>query len=148
MRFFIIQKRQMRLLKKLKKKKIKGEEITDLENVVDYLEEKELKILLIFNIESINMKKCSSTGKFTLIGSFSDDITESIIFDFILTYPSNEIKCELDKAEKSEKIEISCKLHSSFELVESILIEQKIIKKKYKEIFIIQKKRIQISNKY
>ena len=35
---------------------------------------------------------------------------------------------------------MTCKFHSSFELVESILIEQKIIRKKYKEIFIIQKK--------
>ena len=126
-------------IQKIKEKKIKGEEITDLENVVDYLEEEE-KVIPIFNIESINMEKCSSSGIFTLTGSFSEDITESMIFDFALTYPSNEVKCELDEAEKGEKIEMTCKFHSSFELVESILIEQKIIRKKYKEIFIIQKK--------
>ena len=126
-------------IQKIKEKKEKAEEITNLENVVDYLEEEE-KVIPIFNIESINMEKCSSSGIFTLTGSFSEDITESMIFDFALTYPSNEVKCELPEAEKGENIEITCKLHSSFELVESILIEQKIIRKKYKEIFIIQKK--------
>ena len=126
-------------IQKIKEKKEKAEEITDLENVVDYLEEEE-KVIPIFNIESINMEKCSSSGIFTLTGSFSEDITESMIFDFALTYPSIEVKCELDEAEKGEKIEMTCKFHSSFALVENILIEQKLIRKKYKEIFIIQKK--------
>jgi hypothetical protein len=61
-------------------------------------------------------------------------------FDFTLTYPLTEVKCEFDEAEKNEVIEMTCKLHTSFSLVESILIEQKLIKKKNKEIFIIQKK--------
>ena len=132
-------KRTDEAFQKIKLKKQKGEEITDLENIVYYLEE-EVKIIPINNIESIIIEKCSSFGKFTLIGSFSEDITKSMKFDFVLTYSSNEVKCEFDKAVKGEKIEMICKLHSSFELVESILIEQKLIRKKYKEIFIIQKK--------
>ena len=132
-------KRTDEAFQKIKLKKQKGEEITDLENIVYYLEE-EVKIIPINNIESIIIEKCSSFGKFTLIGSFSEDITKSMKFDFVLTYSSNEVKCEFDKAVKGEKIEMICKLHYSFELVESILIEQKLIRKKYKEIFIIQKK--------
>ena len=110
-------------IKKIKEKKANGEDITDLENIVDYYEE-EVKITPLFTIDSIsNIEKCSSSGKFTLIGSFSDDISESMKFDLTLAYPSNEVKCEFDEAEKGEKIEMTCKLHKSFKLAESIVIE-------------------------
>ena len=122
----------------VKAKKERGEDITDLEYIADYYEE-EVKPTPQFTINSINVEKCSS-GKFILTGYFSDDITESMKFDFTLTYPLTEVKCEFDEAEKNEVIEMTCKLHTSFSLVESILIEQKLIKKKNKEIFIIQRK--------
>ena len=53
-----------------------------------------------------------------------------------------EFKCELPGGKKDEQIEIICKAHVGFELVEALIIEQKMIKKKNKEIFIIKKKEI------
>ena len=118
-----------------------GEQITDLEYIVDYFEE-EVKPTPLFTISEIDMNKCKSNGKFILTGSFSDDIDESIKFDFNLAYPANEVKCEFDEATKGQTIEMTCKLHSAFSLAESIIIEQKLIKKKNKEIFIVKKEKI------
>ena len=117
-----------------------------MENIIDYYEE-EVKLTSIFSIDSINKDKCSSSGKFTLTGSFSDDISKSMKFDLALAYPSYEVKCEFDEAEKDETIEMTCKLHSSFKMAESIIFEQKLIKKKNKEIFIIKKKNSNFHNK-
>ena len=131
-------------IKEIKAKKERGEQITDLENIVDYFEE-EVKPTPLFTISDIDMNKCKSNGKFILTGSFSDDIDESIKFDFNLAYPANEVKCEFDEATKGQTIEMTCKLHSAFSLAESIIIEQKLIKKKNKEIFIIQRKEFTFS---
>ena len=122
----------------IRARRANGEDITDLEYIADYYEE-EVKPTPLFTIDNINIEKCSS-GKFILTGYFSDDMSESMKFDLTLTYPLTEVKCEFDEAEKNEVIEMTCKLHSSFSLVESILIEQKLIKRKGKEIFIIQRK--------
>ena len=50
------------------------------------------------------------------------------------------MKCELDKAKKNEPIEIVCKVHIGFGLVEAFIIEEKIMQKKNKELFIINRK--------
>ena len=131
-------------IKEIKARRDRGEQITDLENIVDYFEE-EVKPTPLFTISEIDMNKCKSNGKFILTGSFSDDIDESIKFDFNLAYPANEVKCEFDEATKGQTIEMTCKLHSAFSLAESIIIEQKLIKKKNKEIFIIQRKEFTFS---
>ena len=52
------------------------------------------------------------------------------------------MKCELDKAKKNEPIEIVCKVHVGFGLVEAFIIEEKIIQKKNKEFIYYKKKRI------
>ena len=122
----------------IKKKKQNGESVTDLADIVDYYEQ-EVKPTPLFTISSVNMDKCSTNGKFTIRGSFSDDMTDSIKFDFYITYPSSEVNCEFNGAKKSDTIEMTCKVYTEFNSVEKILIEQKLIKKKNKEIFIIQK---------
>ena len=124
------------LIEDIKRRKENGEEITDLANIVDYFEEK-VEVTPLFSISSINIDSCSSTGKFIITGSFSDDIKESIKFDFVLTYPSSEINCQFDEANKNENINITCKSYDAFYKVEKILIEQRLIKKKNREIFII-----------
>ena len=131
-------------IKEIKARRDRGEQINDLEYIVDYFEE-EVKPTPLFTISDIDMNKCKSNGKFILTGSFSDDIDESIKFDFNLAYPANEVKCEFDEATKGQTIEMTCKLHSAFSLAESIIIEQKLIKKKNKEIFIIQRKEFTFS---
>ena len=73
-------------------------------------------------------------------------MTKSMKFDLTLTYPLTEVKCEFDEAEKKNVIEMTCKLHSAFSLAESIIIEQKLINKKNKEIFIIQRKEFTFTN--
>ena len=122
----------------IKKKKQNGESVTDLADIVDYYEQ-EVKPTPLFTISSVNMDKCSTNGKFTIRGSFSDDMNDSIKFDFYMTYPSSEVNCEFNGAKKSDTIEMTCKVYTEFNSVEKILIEQKLIKKKNKEIFIIQK---------
>ena len=128
-------------IKLIREKKANGEDIYDLENIIDYYEE-DTPMIPFFTINSINASECSSEGKFIMSGYFSEDMNESLKFDFFLDYPASEVKCEFDEAEKNEIIEMTCKLHFNFRLVESFIIEQKLIKKKYKEIFVIQQKQI------
>ena len=52
------------------------------------------------------MDKCNTLGKLTLTGTFSNDIEESVNFDLPLTYPSAEIKCELNSIQKNVKTNI------------------------------------------
>ena len=51
-------------------------------------------------------------------------------------------QCEFDETKKNNKKEIVCKVHDVFKLVEALMLEQKLIKKKNKEMFIINKKDI------
>lgn len=50
------------------------------------------------------MDECGTTGKFIFKGSFTDDITESIKFDLLMTYPESEVKCEYIEANKNENV--------------------------------------------
>ena len=102
----------------------------------------DIKITPFFNIDSINMDNCAKQGKLILKGSFSDDIDLSIKFDLLLTYPLEEMKCEIDKPKKNEQVEVVCKVHIGFYSVETFIIEEKIIHKKNKELFIIKRKEI------
>ena len=64
-----------------------------------------------------------------------------------MNYPLSEAKCEFDETKKNNKIDIVCKVHEGFKLVEAFIFEQKIIKKKNKEMFIINKKEISFDTK-
>ena len=123
----------------IRRKKANNEAINELANIFDYYEE-DIKITPFFNIDSINMDNCAKQGKLILKGSFSDDIYLSIKFDLLLTYPLEEMKCEIDKPKKNEQVEVVCKVHIGFYSVETFIIEEKIIHKKNKELFIIKRK--------
>ena len=128
-------------IEKVKNKKQKGEKINELENIIDYYEE-EVKFPPRFTIDSVNMDECKNEGIFKFTGRFSDDNLISVRTDLFLGYPLSEAKCEFDKAKKNSKKEIVCKVHDVFKLVEALMLEQKLIKKKNKEMFIINKKYI------
>ena len=128
-------------IERVKNKKQKGEKINELENIIDYYEE-EVKFPPGFTIDSVNMDKCKNKGIFKFIGRFSDDVQKSVRTDLFLNYPLSEVKCEFDETKKNNKKEIVCKVHDVFKLVEALMLEQKLIKKKNKEMFIINKKDI------
>ena len=125
-------------IKKNKEKLEKNEAVNALTNVVDYYSEKvEVNAL---TLEAINMDKCNTLGKLTLTGTFSNDIEESVNFDLHLTYPSAEIKCELNNIQKNVKTNIICKTKTEINSIQNIVIESRIIKKKNQELFYIQGK--------
>ena len=105
-------------IEEVKRKKANNEEIPELGNIVDFYEE-EVKITPSFIIDSVDMDECGSTGKFIFKGSFTDDITESIKFDLLMTYPESEVKCEYIEAKKNENVEMTCKVHEGFKSVEA-----------------------------
>ena len=123
-------------LEEIKRKKANNETITDLAYVVDYYEE-EVKVTPTFTSNNLYIDGCNTTGKFFLSGSFSDDV-KSMKIDLVLTYPLTDVKCEFDDAEKNEIINMTCKVHVGFYYVENIFFEQRLIKKKNKEMFIIK----------
>ena len=132
-------------IKEVKEKKAKNEELNELADIVDYLEEK-VELNKIFNIEYVkDADKCEGTGKFTLVGTFTDNIAEDIKFDLPLTYPNEVLKCELTKAKKKDKKEITCKASFGFKNIDSLIFEQRLIKKKNKEIIIIPNKLIKLN---
>ena len=125
-------------IKKNKEKLEKNEAVNALTNVVDYYSEKvEVNAL---TLDAINMDKCNTLGKLTLTGTFSNDIEESVNFDLSLTYPSAEIKCELNSIQKNVKTNIACKTKTEINSIQNIVIESRIIKKKNQELFYIQGK--------
>ena len=132
-------------IKEIKEKKAKNEYISEYDDIVDYLEE-ELKIHPVFNIDDIKeIDTCGNTGKFILVGAFTDDITEDVKFDLPLTYPSDILKCEMFTSKKNDKIEITCKSSFGFKDVQNIVFEQRLITKKNKEIVIIPYKQINLN---
>ena len=132
-------------IRKIKEKRENNEDISDLENIIDYYETQiETNIL---NLESIDMNKCNTTGKFTIIGTFSNDIEEKINFDLPLTYPNVEIQCELNEVSGNTLTTITCKSLSTIISIENVVIEKKMIKKKNKELFLIEGKNFILNEK-
>ena len=128
-------------IERVKNKKQKGEKIKELENIIDYYEE-EVKMPPGFTIDSIDMDQCKNEGIFKFTGRFSDEIQKSVRTDVFLNYPLNEAKCEFEETKKNNKKEMVCKVHEGFKLVEAFMLEQKLIKKKNKEMCVINQKDI------
>ena len=93
------------------------------------------------------MDSCYATGQLILTGLFLNDIEENINFDLPLTYPNSELKCELKEVEKNITTSIKCKVQTEFKLVESIVIESRLIKRKNKELFYIKGKTFNFTEK-
>ena len=118
------------------------ENMTELEECVDYsVEENKNKIppaLDIISIDEENFKP--DKGKLKIIGKFSEDINEEIVFDLPLTFPLSSIKCKVTEAKKDEEVELTCKVQSHFKLVKSFAIEKRMIKHRFKEVVLVKNK--------
>ena len=134
------------LIKEVENKKSQGFKMNKLKDIIDYYFEKDIKAP-IFNIDSISINDCQKKGKIYLIGELSDDISEKIKFNLPLLYPNSEIKCELDKANKNSKMNITCKTQKQINSFNKLIIEPRLIKKKNQEILFIKGKEINFSGK-
>ena len=121
--------------------------LTDLAECIDYYEE-ENKIYIppSFQISSVeNLDKCNTEGKFRIKGKFSSDINDQMTFMLPLTFPSSEVKCKVYETKAEEEVEIICKIQKGFKLVDTFVIEDRMIKKRHKEMIFIKNKNIPIS---
>ena len=118
------------------------ENMTELEECIDYsVEENKNKIPPSLDIISIDEEKFKpDRGKLKIIGKFSEDVNEEIIFDLPLTFPLSSVKCKVTEAKKDEEVEFTCKVQSPFKLVKSFAIEKRMIKKRFKEVVLIKSK--------
>ena len=116
--------------------------ISELLEVIDFYEEinknKFPPILEIISLQGI--EECSGNGKFIMIGIFSEDITEEIIFTFSLSFPKVKVKCTIDEAQKNVEVLINCKVQKKFTKVKSLVINQRMIRKRNKELFFLKSK--------
>ena len=124
-------------IEEIRRKKANNEEVSALENIFDYYEE-DIKIPPSFHEIALNIDNCKDTGVFILTGTFSGDIKEPMKFDIFLTYPEREAKCELEPVKRNENVNITCKVYLGFQYVEALLMEQIIVKKKGKELFVLE----------
>ena len=85
-------------------------------------------------------------GKLRIIGKFSEDITDKMEFEIPLTYPSIKLKCKVIKAKANEEIEIICKTQKEFKHIKNIIFEQRMIKKRFKEMVFIKSKTLSFGN--
>ena len=135
-------------INKTKARKNANETLTDLAECIDYSEQEEIispPILDIINIE--NFDRHCPKGKLTLKGKFSSQIREEITFDLPLSYPQLEIKCKVNEANINEEVEIPCKIQKKFKLVEELVIEPRLVKKKHKEVLYVRPGMLQINPK-
>lgn len=66
-------------------------------------------------------------------------------FNLPLSYPTSNIKCKIDEAKANEEVEVSCKVEKSFKKIKSLVIENRLLKKKCKEMLFISKKSFSLS---
>lgn len=121
------------------------ETINDLANVIDYYEN--FVGLNILSLESINADNCNTTGQLTIKGSFSNDFKEQINFDLSLTYPNVELRCELNKVSENTLTTINYMTQEKIISIGNIVIEQKLVKKKNKELFLTKGKSFNFDGK-
>lgn len=121
---------------------------TDLSECIDYSIEENQNIappsFEIYSIRDPNL--LDEKGKLRIIGKFSEDITDKIEFEIPLTYPSIKLKCKLMKIKANEEAEIICKTQKEFKHVKNFIFEQRMIKKRFKEMVFIKSKTFSFEN--
>ena len=119
---------------------------TDLDQCIDYSNDMYINTFPpSIQINSINDKECSRKGKLKMTGTFSDGINGELTFFLPLSYPSSQIKCTIKNAKAGEK-EFKCKIQKEFYGVQKLIVEQRMIKNKYKEVAFIKKMEINLEN--
>ena len=89
-------------------------------------------------LDKVESDLCVKHGKLTLTGSFDMDVQKDYDFDLSLSYPSSTIKCTAPRSNASKKVSISCKVQKEFSDSSQFIIEQMIVRKKYKETLFIK----------
>ena len=109
---------------------------TDLSECIDYFKVKNINppSLEIAYIDDDFKEK----GKLRVVGKFSDDIKEKMVFELPLTFPSTKLKCKVIEAKANEEVEIICKVQKEFNLVKTFIFEPRLIKKRNKEMVFIK----------
>ena len=119
--------------------------ISPLEEEIDFsLEENKAIIPPSFELVRIaenTFGYWAKKGKIKIIGKFNEDITEKMTFDLPLSFPSANIKCEVEEATKDVETELTCKVQKGFKKVKNFVVEQRTIKKRHREMVIIKYKK-------
>jgi len=127
-------------IKETNEAKEANETISELAEVVDYHEEENKEklppSLEITRIEDVD--ECRKKSKIKIFGKFSEDISEDLKFELPLTFPSSKIKCKVSEAKKDEEVELECKVLKEFTKVKNFVFEQRMIKKRKKEVVLIK----------
>ena len=122
--------------------------ISELAEVVDYYEEENKnKVPPTFQITRIEDDAQSrKKGKIKLFGKFSQDISKELKFVLPLTFPSSKIKCKVDEAKKDEEVELECKVQNEFSKCKNFVFEQRMIKKRFKEVVLVKSYRLEFKS--
>ena len=122
--------------------------LTDLAETLDYTEEENKnKLPPTFQPETLDLtNKLCTRGKFKIKGKFTSDVTEEMTFNLPLSYPTSRIKCKVDEAKANEEVEVKCKVGKAFKKVSSLVIENRLLKKKNKEMVFINKKSFKLDD--
>ena len=89
-------------------------------------------------IEKVESDLCIYHGILILRGRFNKDLQKDYDFDLSLSYPSSTIKCTAPRTNKNKTVSIVCIAQKEFIKSSHFIIEQIMIKKKYKEILFIK----------
>ena len=121
---------------------------TDLAQCIDYsLEENQNIATPSFEIISIRDPSIlKEKGKLRIIGKFSEDIPDKMVFEIPLTYPEIKLKCKVIKATANEEVEIICKTQKEFKHIKDFVFEPRMIKKRYKEMVFVKSKTFSLEN--
>ena len=121
---------------------------TDLGQCIDYsIEENQNIAPPSFEIISIRDPTIlKENGKLRIIGKFSEDISDKMEFEIPLTYPSVKLKCKVIKAKANEEIEIICKTQKELKHIKNFIFEQRMIKKRFKEMVFVKNKTLSLGN--
>ena len=117
--------------------------MTELGECVDYSKKKNKKILPpTFQITSV-MKDiktlCPAKGKFRLQGKFTQKIDKKMNFMLPFAFPLSNVKCKVHEAQPGEEVEVSCKVLKKLKKVSSFVFEERMVKKRHKEMVLVKK---------
>ncbi len=118
---------------------------TELSECIDYsLDENNITLPPTLEIQEINDTfDCSKSGKLGFKVKPSSPIEKEKIFMLPLSFPSSKLKCkvnEVNKTEDGKEVDIVCKVQKEFKSTQAITIEDRIVKKRHKEMFFIKNK--------
>ena len=120
--------------------------LTELSECIDYSLD-ENKVIFPPTLEILDINDtfdCSKSGKLGLKVVPLSHIEKEKIFMLPLTFPSSKLKCkvnEVNETEKGKEVDIVCKVQKEFKSAKTIAIEDRMVKKRHKEMFFIKNKK-------